>query len=174
MRQGLKVLLAATLLGVPVAAAAAPVPYTALDPTAYQSFVGNWSPDSGPLCAVIGSQAQWDKVMRPAPLMGKTPAFGPPASTWDAHVVLLIAKVMPGGGVGSAFKPLSVQRTGDALDVSYRYVMPHVASYQIKGYMALEVAKPVAASVVFTENGKAVCSLKPGAGVWLSPAAPTP
>jgi hypothetical protein len=174
MRRGLKVLLAAMALGVPGAATAAPVPYTALDPTAYQSFVGNWSPDTGPLCAVIGSQAQWDKVMHPAPLMGKTPVFGPRTSTWDGHVVLLIAKVMPGGGMGSAFKPLSVERTGDTLDVSYRYVMPHVASYQIKGYMALEVAKPAVESVVFTENGKAVCSLKPGAGVWLSPAPPKP
>ena len=163
---------ALALAMVGASAGAAPVAYKALDPGAYQSFVGNWTPDSAPLCAVIGSAANWDAVLHPAAVMGGSNRFAPPPETWRSHVVLLVAKVIPGGAKGSALESVSVNDAGGSLNVDYRFTPPPASSFTIKTYMALEIAKPIPESVVFKENGQTVCTLKPAAGAWLSPPAP--
>jgi hypothetical protein len=152
-------------------AGAAPVAYRVLDTGAYQSFVGNWTPDSAPLCAVIDSSAHWDAVMHPAAMMGGSRRFAPPPETWTSHVVLLIARVIPGGGKGTALQPVSVDGAVASLDVDYRFTPPPAGSYTIKAYVALEIPRLVPATVVFKENGQTVCMLKPRDGAWLSPAA---
>ena len=169
MRRYLMAALAPAMAG--ASAGAAPVAYQALDPAAFQSFVGNWTPDSAPLCAVIDAAARWDAVMHPAAVMGGAKQFAPPAETWASQDVLLIARVIPGGAKGPAFEPVSVAAAGGSVEVDYKFTAPPASSYTIKSYMALEVPKPVPATVVFKENGRTVCALKPGDGAWLSPPA---
>lgn len=64
--------------GISGSAPAAPS-YQLLDPNAYQSFIANWTPATEPLCAAIQSQADWDIVFRPAPVIGANRPFAPPA-----------------------------------------------------------------------------------------------
>jgi len=151
-------------------ALAAPVSFTALSPDAYQSFVGNWTPETAPLCAEIDSAARWNAVMHPAAVMGPDKQFAPAASFWTSHMVLLLARVVPAGGEG-AFSAPSVTRTGRTLTVTYRYTAPPPASSTIKSYLALAVPKSTATSVVFRQNGRRVCALRPAVGAWLSPPA---
>jgi hypothetical protein len=161
--------LAGALLA-PAAAVAQPVSYTALNPNSYHAFVVNWTPDTAPLCALIGSAAQWSAVMHPAPVMGGAQAFGPPDAIWRTHSVLLLARVTPAGATAATLHPVFVKLNSGVLEVDYQFKAPPAASSTIKDYMALEIPEVVPSSVVFKENGKTVCSLARGKGVWLSPA----
>ena len=76
-RNAMSVAIAAAALLAPNAALPAGG-FKLLDPDAYQSFVGNWSPDTAPLCAAIGSADQWDHVLHPAATMGAHRPFAPP------------------------------------------------------------------------------------------------
>ena len=173
MRRGLNFLLGAAMLA-PVVAEAQPVDYVALDMTRYHSFVGAWSPQTAPLCALISSQAKWDAVMHPAPVMGGGQVFGPPADTWGAHSVLLLARIVPGGGGAPALRPVFAKLNDGVLEVDYQFRTPPQSSYTVSTAMALEIPEVVPDSVVFKENGKTVCTLAPAKGVWLSPAPPKP
>ena len=167
------VLRLAVLLALAAASApafAAPVSSTVLSPDAYQSFVGNWTPASAPLCAVIDSSTRWNAVLHPAAVMGAGKPFAPPPSFWTSHMVLLLARVIPAGGEG-AFTAPSVAGHGRTLTVSYTFTAPAPASSTIGWYLALAVAKSAPTSVVFEENGHTVCSLSPARGAWRSPAA---
>jgi len=161
-------LLLALALAAP--AFAAPVSFTVLSPDDYQSFVGNWKPDSAPLCAAIDSAARWNAVLHPAAVMGAHKPFAPAPSFWASRMVLLLARVTPAGGEG-AFTAPSVAVAGRTLTVSYTFKPPPPASSTIKWYLALAVPKTAPTSVVFQENGHTVCSLRPASGAWLSPAA---
>ena len=87
--------------------------------------------------------------------MGGAERFAPPAETWASHIVLLVARVVPGGAKGQPIQPVSVDRADGSLEVDYRFTLLPESSYTVKAYMALEVPKPAPASVVFKENGQA-------------------
>jgi hypothetical protein len=166
-----RLILALTLaLAAASPALAAPVSFTEVSPDSYQSFVGNWTPATRPLCAMISSSADWNKVMHPAPVMGGGKPFSPDAGFWASQMLLLVARVVPADGEG-AFTSPAVDLAGAALTVSYAFTPPAPASSTIKAYLALAVPRSAATLVAFRENGRVVCSLRPARGLWVSPAA---
>jgi hypothetical protein len=88
---------------------------------AFQSFVKNWQPASRPLCATLLSQADWDKVLHPAPTMGSSGPYAPPPATWNDSAVLLVARVVYAGNTAKVFRLSRTAKRGDALEVDYRF-----------------------------------------------------
>lgn len=139
-----------------------------LDPDAYQSFVGNWTPDTAPLCAAIGSADQWDHVLHPAATMGSHKPFAPPADFWKGHVVLLFARVVNAGDLSKVFQVDDVLRRKDTTDVTLRFKPTPAASSNEKAYFAVAVDKPIPARVRFIQDGSIVCVLDTTAGTWMA------
>jgi hypothetical protein len=151
-------------------ALAAPVSFTVVSPDSYQSFVENWTPATRPLCALISSADEWNKVMHPAPVMHAAKPPSPDAAFWTSHMLLLIARVIPAGGAVEPFIAPAVNSHGRTLSVAYRFLTPAPASSTTKDYLALAVPRSAPTSVVFTQNSHVVCILRPARGLWVSPA----
>ena len=132
-----------------------------LNPNEYQSFVGNWTPEDRPLCAALQSAGDWDKVMHPAATMNSH-AFAPPAEVWQGHAVLLLARVVNAGDTSHVFSVSKLSTEQNALVVDYAFASTPAASSTEKYYFALEVAKPLAATIRFREGGNVVCEVAPG------------
>jgi hypothetical protein len=139
-----------------------------LDPGDYQSFVGNWTPDTAPLCAAIGSADQWEHVLRPAATMGSHKLFAPPADFWAGHVVLLFARTVNAGDLSKVFQVDDVLRRKDTTDVTLRFKPTPPASSTAKSYFAVAVDKPISARVRFIQDGNIVCVLDTAAGTWMA------
>jgi hypothetical protein len=148
------------LLMIAPAVGAEDVPFAQLDPSAYQSFVANWTTEDRPLCAVMESQADWDKTMRPAPTMGRTKPFAPPAGFWRNKAVLFVARVINAGDTSRVFRVADVQRHRRSLALDYQFTPTGPASWQMKWYLAIAVSKPLPALVRFRENGEIVCRVR--------------
>lgn len=135
--------------------------YSLLDPNSFQSFVASWTPETLPRCAVMQSQADWDKLMHPAPVMGGSKRFAPPPDMWAHDAVLLIARVIPAGDTASVFKLAGVRRASGGLDVDYAFAPPPSSSSTIKWWLGVRIAKPLLAPlpavIRFVENGRVVC-----------------
>lgn len=140
-------------------AATAEQSYEQLDPNAYQSFVANWEPDVGPLCAVIRTQADWDRVLKPAPTMGRTKPFSPPPEFWKFKAILLVAHVIGAGDTSSVFQVQHLVRGKGGMQLDYRFTPTPPASSSIKWYLAVAVPKPLPKLVRFTENRRLICTL---------------
>jgi hypothetical protein len=134
-----------------------------LDPDAYQSFVGNWSPKAAPLCTAMENAGEWESVLHPAPVMGGNKAFEPPSALWNHHAVLLLARVVNAGDTAHVFRLLRVTRTRGAIEMSVTFAPTPPASSTMKWYMALAVAKPLPPRIRIRENGAVICTLAPGA-----------
>lgn len=132
-------------------------PYSLLDPNSFQSFVANWTPETLPRCAVMQSQADWDKVMHPAPVVGGSKQFAPPPDMWAHDAVLMIARVIPAGETASVFKLAGVRHADGRLDVDYAFAPPPGSSFTIKWWLGVKIAKPLPAVIRFVENGRVVC-----------------
>lgn len=91
MRPISTILTFALAAGITVPGLARELSYKVLDPNAYQSFVANWTPRSTPLCAAMQSQADWDAIFHPAPVLGTNRPFGPPSELWSGAGVLMVA-----------------------------------------------------------------------------------
>ena len=152
---------AASITGLLAAPAVAQqLPFQVLNPSDYQGFVANWEGD-GPFCAAIASPEEWDRVIRPAAVMGANRPFGPPASLYRERTILLIARTVSGGS--SASNPLQVQGVNLAsgrVRISTRFTPPAGASYQSKIWTAVAVRRPLGNRVDFVENGRIVCSVR--------------
>jgi len=146
-----------------------PMAYRILSPGAYQSFVGNWVPAGAPLCAALRSQADWDGVLHPAAVMGANRPFSPPADFWNSKAVLLVARVVDAGDTTGIFHLTRLQRDRDAVELDYAFAAPPHASSTMTWYLAVAVAKPLAATIRFKESGHTVCTLQPDAGAWVVP-----
>jgi hypothetical protein len=153
-------LLIAALVSGGSSRSAAEAAFERLDPNTYQSFVRNWKPENAPLCAVIRSQADWDKVLAPAARMGGTPTYAPPAAFWDTKAVLFVARVINAGNTADVFRVERVEFGKHTLELDYSYRPTPPASSTMKWYLAVAVAKPLPATVRFTEGGKVVCTLR--------------
>lgn len=158
------VLVSIVAAGAPACGFAAEVTYRLLDPGAYQSFVMNWTPADTPLCVAMASQADWDAVFHPAPIMGGYKPFRPPAEFWGNTGVLMMARVINGGDTAHVFQVTGVHRDGDAIDVDFSFHPPPEASFQIKWWLGVAVEKPLAPTARFSEDGRLVCTAQPGAG----------
>jgi hypothetical protein len=142
------------------AASAADEAFEQLDPNAYQSFVANWEPDVGPLCAIVRTQADWDLVLRPAPTMGRTKPFSPPPEFWKFKAILLVAHVVGAGGTSDVFHAERLVRDQGGLWLHYRFTPPPFAPSKVKLYLAVAVVKPLPRAVHFLENGRLLCTLR--------------
>lgn len=138
------------------------LPFTQLDPNAYQSFIVNWAPAASPFCAAIDSASQWNAVFHPAPVMGANRTFAPPASFWADHAVLLVARVVPAGRTSAIFRLTSVVRSGGTTTVAYAFRPPSRASSTMKWWMGVAVGRPLSPIVRFQENGRTICTLARG------------
>ncbi len=159
----LRLVPALALLGLCAAGAqAGDLEYQVLDPNAYQSFVGDWTPPGQAFCAALQNTSQWNEVMHPAPTMGSDRAFGPPASFWATHSVVLVARAIPGGDARAAFKVNSVRQTKRGLEVAYAFTRPPKAGSTMKWYLAVAIEGPLPDKVRVIENRHEVCKLTPG------------
>jgi hypothetical protein len=149
-------------------ASAADVAIQPLDSKEYHAFVVNWTPSDKPLCAALQSEAQWAKVVHPAPLMFEKNVFGPQPGFWADHAVLLIARVVQGGG-GDAFKSYRVHTSRSGIEVAYALSPRPSESYTTKAYLALAVAKPLAGRISFIDRSGLACRLDLTQRVWVSP-----
>jgi hypothetical protein len=131
-----------------------------LDPDSFQSFVANWAPDTEPRCAAMRSQADWDKVMRPAPVRRGTKPFAPPADFWTRNGVVLIARVVDSGDMTRIFRLTGVRAAAGAIEIDYTFSPPPPASSKVKWWLGIKVAKPLAAVVRFVEKGRVACTAR--------------
>jgi hypothetical protein len=149
-----------------------------IDPAQYQSFVGNWTPASKPLCAAVGSASQWNRIFHPAPVMGTNRPFSPPDSFWAQHALLVVARVVDAGDTSRVFRVNYVTRTGNVVTLDYAFRPTPYASSTIKWWTGVAIARPLPATVRYRENGRIACSLDLAHGQWSTlvasaPAAPT-
>ncbi|HEY9084652.1 MAG TPA: hypothetical protein VIN40_01720 [Candidatus Tyrphobacter sp.] len=143
-----------------------------IDPGQYQSFVGNWTPPDKPLCAAIGSAAQWNQIFHPAPVMGAHRPFSPPDSFWAQHAILLVARVVDAGDTSHVFHVNAVARGGNVATLDYAFKPTPRSSSSIKWWTGVAIARPLPATVRYRENGQIVCSLDLAHGQWSSLTAP--
>jgi hypothetical protein len=143
---------------------AADLAYKILDPGAYQSFVMNWTPADAPLCVTMQSQADWERVFHPAPIMGGYRPFSPPAEFWRTAGVLMVARVVNGGDTAHVFQVTGVRRDADSIDVDFGFHPPPEASFQVKWWLGVAVEKPLAPTVRFKEDGHLLCTVDRDAG----------
>lgn len=169
MRPMSKILIMLLLVGSSAPGLAQEPSYTVLDPKAYQSFVANWTPSNKPLCAAIQSQADWDAVFHPAPVMGANRPFGPPAEFWNDRAVLVLARVIDSGDTAKVFQLTGVHRDENVVEVDYSFRLTPPASSQIKWWLGVAAAKPLPPTVRFKEDGRLVCAVEPGTRTWLRP-----
>lgn len=145
-----------------------------LDPGEYQVFVTKWAPDDKPLCAAIETSDQWSQILHPAAVMWSNKAFAPPASFWNDHAVLFLARIVNGGGdTKQIFRLKDVKTTHDAIDLEERFTPTPAASYRMSWYLAVAVSKQLPAHIHFIENGATVCTLDRATEQWTSPALST-
>jgi hypothetical protein len=144
--------------------------YQTIDPGSLQSFVGDWSPDDKPLCAALRSQADWDKIFHPAPVMGRNAPFSPPGLDWSKSGVLVVARVINAGDAKNVFHLTTVKSSPKAIELDYRFTPTPAASSTMKGYLAVIAPGPLASTIQFKENGKTVCRLDLSKGEWAAPA----
>jgi hypothetical protein len=148
---------AAPQAAAPQTAPNANVPFTLLNPGDYHAFIAN-PQQRWPLCQAVRSASEWSMRLHPAAVMGAN-VFGPPATLFDQHVVLLVARTMPSGATEHVFTVNSVTRTPDGkITVDYTYAPPPPGTSTMNYYFAVVVAKPVDSLVQFRENGQVVCN----------------
>ena len=138
-------------------------------PGDFQSFVGNWTPLTAPLCAVLRSDDDWKRVLHPAAVMGDHKPFEPPDTFWTSRAILLFARVVNGGDTSHVFALRKLQVDPDAVDVDFAFTPTPPASWTQKTYIAVDMDKPLPPRVQFRENGKIVCTLDIAAGQVLTP-----
>lgn len=151
--------LAIPTLAYVLAAAAPAASSTLLDPNAYQVFVRHWNPASAPFCAAIASTEQWSDVLHPAAVMRGHKLFAPPASFWQHHAVLFVARTLYAGATTGVFRLRSVERARESTTVSYAFHPTPYASSTMSWWMGVVVDKPLSKPITFRENGRNVCTL---------------
>jgi hypothetical protein len=132
-----------------------------LHPQDYQDYVAHWKPASAPLCRVFTSAEQWQQTLRPAAVMDGHRPFAPPAGFWNDHAVLFVARTMYAGATENALTVRQVTRTPSALTLDYAFSPTPPASSTSALWAAAVVQKPVPPAVVFNENGRTVCTVRP-------------
>lgn len=145
---------------------------TQLAPGDYQVFLTKWTPGSTPLCAVIQNEAQWSRVLHPAPVMSDNQRFEPAAKFWKGHAVLLLGRSVFGAKNNEhIFRLDGVTRSHGTMAFSVHFAAPQPSSYKIGWFIAVAVKKPLPAQITFVENGIVVCTLDSETDHWLSPVA---
>lgn len=138
---------------------AATVAYQLLHSGDYQSFVSNWEGD-GPLCGAIRSQADWDRYMHSAPVMGPHRPFSPPAELWRGHVGYLLARVAGAGGGGHAsLNVVGVERRGDTLQIATQLNQAPSPSFRVTTMVIVVVPLPAPRAAIFRDADGTSCAI---------------
>ncbi len=150
------------------------MPYRIIDGHAYRNFVANWDDGREPvLYALIRTPAQYDALFHPAAVMGGHGPFSPEASLYAKEQILLVARVLPGGGDGT----FEVERiVADDRRLTFRYRFKPPASevrWRGKAFLAVRIPKRPYERVVFVENGTRVGELNTDGGQWSVPPRPS-
>lgn len=138
-------------------------------PEDFQSFVGNWTPQSAPMCTALRSADDWNRVLHPAAVMGDHKPYAPPDEFWKSHAMLLFARVVNGGDTSHVFALRKLQIGPDAVDWDIAFTPAPKAAWTQKAYIAVAIDKPLPPQVRFRENGKLDCTLDIAAGQVLAP-----
>jgi hypothetical protein len=135
-----------------------PVPYQILTDADFQVFLGNWD-GSGPLCAALAGQADWDRYMHPAPVMGpQHRLFQPAASFWRGHVALLIGRVATAGTGGNpSLRIEGVTRQGGALTRRTHFQQVAGGTFEMKLWALVVLPRPLPPSVTFRDADGTSC-----------------
>lgn len=128
------------------------------DLSRFQVFVVNWEPQDKPFCALLHSDADWKRVLHPAPHMGFNNPFAPPADYWRDHDLAVMSQVVSVEDVLHVYKPTKAELSGRALQVRFERRPQNKSSYEIKANLAVALNKNQARSVEFVEDGKRVCA----------------
>ena len=139
------------------------VDYLVLHAEDFQSFVGNWEGDA-PLCGLIGSQADWDRYMHGAAVMGpQHRPFAPPASLWQGHVAFFLARVArnPSGQPHSRLSIDRVERAQRSLTVRTNFSQAsETGGYQSKEAVFVVVPRPAPATLTFSDRDGTICTVR--------------
>ena len=139
------------------------VDYLVLHSEDFQSFVGNWEGDA-PLCGLIGSQADWDRYMHGAAVMGpQHRPFAPPASLWQGHVAFFLARVArnPSGQPHSRLSIDWVERAQGSLTVRTNFSQASgTGGYQSKEAVFVVVPRPSPATLTFSDRDGTSCTVR--------------
>jgi hypothetical protein len=138
--------------------------YAVADPTAFQSFIGAWSPEAAPLCAILASRADWDAVLHPAAVMGPHKPFAPPDGFWRTHGVLLVAQTAPASPPAHWFSRVRVAPRAGGVTVTYVLSRGPEGSSTVKAWLPIVAPKPLPQSIRFEAEGGATCAAALGAG----------
>ncbi len=141
----------------------------------YNSFVKEWDNKKEPLLyALIQSQAQWNAVFHPAPVMGgANKKFVPDEATFEKEALLLVARVTAAPGrdsLKSVFQAAGVTAGGDGIVLSYKFEQPHSKQpFKAKSFLGVWIPRQEFKKIKFVENGEQVGILDLSGGQWSVP-----
>jgi hypothetical protein len=113
------------------------VEFATLTPGHFQSFVKTWQKPAAPLCQVLRSNADWERWMGAAAVMGQHKPYAPPESLWSHHFVVLIARVVGAQDPDTVFDVTGVRADREALDIAYHVNRPSTAPYKIAAWVGV-------------------------------------
>ena len=154
------VMCAACGYAAPLPGASQAVTFTTLTPENLQSFAKTWQPADKPLCKILRSNADWDKWMGAAALMGPHKPYAPPASLWSDKFVVLIARVVDAADPATVFDMKRVRSDRQTLAIAYHIRAPSPASYKIAAWIGVIIgADQLRDRVDIVEDGATVCAI---------------
>ena len=130
-------------------------------PQDYQDYVVHWRPANAPLCKALTSEAAWEQTLHPAAVMGTRRPFAPPAAFWRTHALLFVARTIYAGPVDNVLNVRRIVRSRDRIVLDYTFSPTPHASSTMNWWIGAVVAKPLPALIVFRENDRTVCTLRP-------------
>lgn len=154
----------------PGTATAKPVPLRPDAADRYQNFIVNWDPSAPVLCAVVRTPADHAALFHPAPVIGARKPFAPPDATFSKEALVVVARVVPGGGASTLTIDRVTEQAGEIL-VHCRF-RPATApsSFTVKQAALAWIPLTTATRATFVENDAPVATLDLAAGTWVVPA----
>jgi hypothetical protein len=136
------------------------VTFTTLTPGDLQTFVKTWQPADKPLCKILKSNADWDKWMGAAAVMGPHKPYAPPASLWSDNFVVLIAQVVDATDPATVFDIKRVSSDRQTLAIAFHIRAPTPASYKIAAWIGVILGRDqLRDRVDIVEDGATVCAI---------------
>lgn len=148
------------------------VKYELIKQGTYNSFVKNWNDKAAPTFAVlIQSPVQYQKTFGAAFVMSGKNVFGPDASMYKTHQLLVVSKLLP----TSKADTMKVERlvaNGKELSLYYQvadFKKPGLDDSISKATLMLKIPKQSYSKVTVFEAGKKVVELNTAKGQWSKP-----
>ncbi len=138
-----------------------PLAFSVFDGSTHASFVGGGGgPDDGMRLLSIRSQADWDAVLFPAPLMGRPQVFSPPESLYARHQILLLSQTIGHFPAPDTYVVDSVMLAQGRVTVRYRYQARPASSAQFGAILGIVIPRADYTEAMFVQNGAEIGVLK--------------